>query len=175
MTADTGQQTRAMHQTAPYPQALADLVGRLRYRRHLGWRVWLEDDLQRDKPGRHSGESRGLTLVVLRTGPDTYNPDQTLRVHHYFAVPPATFDPDSWQRWLFDTLGLVDDHERMEDFALTETGDWISAAGEHVTEKTTRPYAPNHGPGRNPYVVHDYATDTHRRTSFRGDLDPGSS
>lgn len=146
---------RTMQQVAPYPEALAELVRQLAYRQSLGWRVWLDDDLQRDKPGRHSGESRGMTLVVQRCGPDTYNPADIIAVNHYFAVPPSTFDRDSWMRWLLDRLGDVDRHERMEDFVV---------AGE-------RPFAPNHGPGRNPYVVHEYATDVDRRTSFRGDVE----
>jgi hypothetical protein len=172
MTTDTGQEARTMTQTAPYPAELAEVVAQLDYRTHLGWRVWLDDDLQRDKPGRHTGESRGMTLVVQRCGPDTYNHAEIMRVNHYFPVPPATFDRDSWTRWVFDMLGLVDDHERMEDFALTERGEWMTAQGNHVTEKTTRPFAPNHGPGRNPYVVHSYATADDRRTSYRGELGP---
>jgi hypothetical protein len=151
---------RVMRQVAPYPDDLADVVARLRYRQHLGWRVWLDDDLQRDPPDTHGGESRGMTLVVQRYGPDSYHHDRMMRVNHYFPVPPATFDRDTWTRWVFDTLGLVDDHERMEDFALaTPDG-----------EAETRPFAPNHGPGRNPYVVHEYAADTDRRTSFRGEV-----
>jgi hypothetical protein len=185
---------RVMRQVAPYPDDLADVVARLRYRQHLGWRVRLDDDLQRDPPDTHGGESRGMTLAVLRHGPDTYHPadieqaarlllralagvdlpeeaaaaaaglrdalGRLLTVYHYFPVPPATFDRDTWTRWVFDTLGLVDDHERMEDFALaTPDG-----------EAETRPFAPNHGPGRNPYVVHEYAADTDRRTSFRGEV-----
>lgn len=187
-----------MTQTAPYPHALADLVERLRYRRHMGWRVWLVDDCQRDKPGRHSGESRGLTLIVQRHGPNTYRPpDPTLvedaltavseapgdlaalqalaaavragrraliTVNHYFAVPPATYNEASWQRWLFDRLGDVDTHERMEDFALAAD----EAAGPR---DWSRPYKPNHGPGEDPYRVCELATDLDRRTSFRGVLD----
>lgn len=159
--------TRVMRQVAPYPDTLASLVTRLRYRRHLGWEVWLDDDLQRDKPGRHAGEARGLTLVVQRCGHDTYDHSRTLRVNHYFAVPAATYDEQSWQRWLFDTLGLVDLHERMEDFALAPPGQ----PGDDTPDRDLhRPFAPNHGPGRNPYVVHEYATDAGRRTSYRGDL-----
>lgn len=63
-----------MTQTAPDPAELRDLVDQLRYRLHLGWLVWLEDDFQRDKPGRHAGESRGMTLVVQRAGPNSYHP-----------------------------------------------------------------------------------------------------
>lgn len=155
--------TRQMQQAAPYPDALAHLVKCLRYRQDLGWDVYLEDDLQRDKPGRHSGESRGLTLVVTRCGRDTYHPDKTIAVNHYFAVPPATYNLASWQRWLFDQLGLVDLHERMEDFAIAD-----SPGSEHVT----RPYRPVHAPGWDPYLVTVESTDLDRRTSFRGDVNP---
>jgi len=149
-----------MRQAAPYPDALADLVSRLRYRRHMGWAVWLEDDCQRDKPGRHSGESRGLTLVVQRCGPDTYHPEKVLPVNHYFAVPPATYNEASWQRWLFDRLGDVDTHERMEDFALTYADDPAAAV--------VRPYAPIHQPGYDPYTVHELSTYAEVDTDFRG-------
>jgi hypothetical protein len=152
-----------LRQRAPYPDGLAHLVKCLRYRQHMGWKVWLEDDLQRDKPGRHTGESRGMTLVVQRCGPDSYHPERTIAVNHYFAVPPATYNLASWQRWLFDRLGDVDTHERMEDFAVAD-----SPGSEHVT----RPLAPNHGPGHDPYRVCELATDEDRRTSFRGDLNP---
>jgi hypothetical protein len=141
-----------MSQVAPYPDVLADLVRQLSYREHLGWKVWLEDNLQRDKPGRHSGESRGLTLVVQRCGPDTYHPDQVIRVNHYFPVPPATFTQQSWTRWLFDQLGKVDDHERMEDFVISGS----------------RPYAPVHKPGHDPYIVHELSTWADTDTDFRG-------
>lgn len=152
-----------MRQVAPYPDALAYLVKCLTYRQHLGWEVRLEDDLQRDPPDTHAGESRGLTLIVTRCGPDTYHPQRMLAVNHYFPVPPATYDYRSWQRWLFDRLGDVDTHERMEDFAVAD-----SPGSEHVV----RPFAPQHGPGNDPYRVCEYATDTDRRTSFRGVLNP---
>lgn len=141
-----------MRQVAPYPVILDDLVRQLDYRSHMGWKVWLEGDCQRDKPGRHSGESRGLTLIVQRHGPDSYDHGRTLTVHHYFPVPPATFGEDSWTRWLFDTLGKVDDHERMEDFVI---------AGR-------RPFAPVHKPGHDPYIVHQIATREDADTDFRG-------
>lgn len=152
-------------QVAPYPDALADLVQRLHYRERQGWAVHLEDDLQRDKPGRHTGESRGLTLVVVRVGENTYPPHQVMAVSHYFPVPPATYDTRSWQRWLFDRLGDVDTHERMEDFALEYTDQ-----ADGVLPAVYRPYAPQHGPGNDPYRVCEYADDVDRRTSFRGDV-----
>jgi hypothetical protein len=197
-----------MTQTAPYPQALADLVDALRYRQHLGWLVRLEDDLQRDKPGRHSGESRGLTLVVQRCGPDTYHPvnialsarelltalaegqpvtelaaqlgdelDALRPIDHYFAVPPATFNSQSWMKWLFDRLGDVDTHERMEDFTFADPAvcdhDRLvpSRPCRACQERLTRPLAPVHGPGWDPYLLTVERTETDRRTSFRGVVD----
>lgn len=153
-----------LHQVAPYPHDLADLVRDLRYRRHLGWQVWLEDDCQRDKPGRHTGEARGMTLIVQRSGPNTYDPDEPMVVDHYFAVPAATYNRQSWRRWLFDRLGDVDTHERMEDFAFEEGGPMAGPDG------LTRPLAPCHGPGWDPYLITVERTGTDRRTSFRGDL-----
>jgi hypothetical protein len=157
-----------MQQVAPYPAVLADLVERLRYRRDLGWRVWLDDDLQRDKPGRHSGESRGLTLVVQRCGRDTYHPDRILPVNHYFAVPPATYNEASWRRWLFDRLADVDAHERAEDFAFDAKSSGVLGGMDGLF----RPFAPNHGPGEDPYRVTELTTGEARRTSFRGEVSP---
>jgi len=143
-----------MSQTAPYPQLLADLVNRLGYRSREGWRVSLAHI------DRGQG-SKGLTLIVLRVGPDTYHPERILRVNHYFPVPAAAYDARSWQRWLFDRLGDVDTHERMENFILHDTPE---------SENVTRPYAPSHGPGNDPYIVREVGTIEDQRTSYRGEL-----
>lgn len=140
-----------MHQTAPYPGELDALIEELDYRSDRGWRIWLTDK-ERD-PG-----SSGLTLVVQRCGPDTYDSANIIAVSHYFPVPPATYNRRSWQRWLFNRLGDVDTHERAEDFVI---------AGH-------RPYAPLHGPGNDPYLITELATDEERRTSSWGDLNPES-
>jgi hypothetical protein len=134
-----------MRQEAPYPHALADLVDRLDYK---GWRVYLADI------DRGQG-SKGLTLVITREGSDTYHPEKTIKVNHYMPVPPAAFNSKSWQRWLFEQFLLVERHECAEFFVID---------GE-------RPYAPNHGYGEDPYVIHDPTTDEARRTSFRNVID----
>lgn len=169
---------RVMRQEAPWPEELGKLVGALRFRQHLGWSVYLADDLQRDKPGRHSGESRGLTLVVVRQGPNTYDPSEVMRVAHYFPVPPATYNRQSWTRWLFDRLGDVDDHERMEDFAFaTDVCNHARLVparpcGPDCPGSLARPYAPNHGPGWDPYLVTVESTGLDRRTAYTGDVNP---
>jgi hypothetical protein len=144
-----------MRQSAPFPDALDALVKATAYR--PGWTVRLRD-MTRDHvdpaDDRSAELSGGLTLVITTCGYDSYHPDrgETYRVHHYFPVPPATYTEASWRRWLFEQFLLVERHEAMEFFAID---------GE-------RPYAPNHGPGHDPYTVRELADDAARRTSFRG-------
>lgn len=145
-----------MRQEAPFPDALAYLVERVAYKEH--WRLSLED-LDRDQG------SRGLTLVIRRHGPDAYHPGRMLPVNHYFIVPAASYNPRSWQRWLFDRIRDVESHEAAEFFRIAD-----SPGSEHAV----RPYAPLHSPGNDPYLVAELATDEDRRTSFRGELNPGS-
>jgi len=187
---DVVEEELPMRQEAPYPRALADLVARLEYR--PGWKFWLGHF------DRGQG-SKGLTLDVITLGYNTYRPQdgQTYRVHHYFPVPPAAFNAASWQRWLFDRLLEVERHEAMEFFAVgcaTRSADCLECA-EHPSacherhrlsepaamitlahqygacEQNRRPYAPNHGHGEDPYIVHDLTTGEARRTSFRNVLD----
>lgn len=135
-----------MRQEAPWPHELAELVDQLNYK---GWQVFLADNLDRGQG------SKGLTLVITREGPDTYHPERVIAVNHYMPVPPAAFNAGSWQRWLFEQFLLVERHECAEFFMI---------GGQ-------RPYAPNHGHGEDPYVIHDLTTDGARRTSFRNVLD----
>lgn len=43
---------------------------------------------------------------------------------------------------------------------------------EFFTIDGVKPYAPNHGPGNDPYVVRELTTDQARRTSFLGTIQP---
>ena len=117
-----------MRQAAPYPDELASLVSGLAYKEH--WRTWLRE------MDRGQG-SQGLTLVIQRYGPDSYNPGRILPVNHYMPVPPASYNRRSWQRWLFDQFLLVEQHEAAEFFVIDGH----------------RPYAPLHGPGNDPYLI----------------------
>jgi hypothetical protein len=134
-------------QQAPYPQELANLVSNCKL--NPGWTVWI-DDMVRD-----TGCS-GLTLVIKTTDFNTYHPERgrTYSVHHYFPIPPATYDRRSWQAWLFKRYQDVVSHEACEFFQIANE----------------RPYAPSHGPGNDPYLIREVGTDEDRRTSFRGVL-----
>lgn len=134
-------------QSAPYPWKLKRLVDACTYRNN--WTVHLTDEnFDRGQ------ESYGLTLVISPETVNSYNQSQPLRVNHYFTVPPAAYNEQSWQRWLFECFHQVELHECMEFFSIDGN----------------KPFAPNHGPGHDPYTVHQYSTDIDRRTSFRGDV-----
>lgn len=138
-----------MTQEAPYPDILADLISRIKYRED-----WVFTLQNRD---RGQG-SKGLTLGILIEAPDTYHPENTIRVIHYMLVPPASYDERSWRRWLFEQILLVERHEAAEFFQID---------GE-------RPYAPHHGPGNDPYIIFDHGLDEERRTSYLGVVRPGA-
>jgi hypothetical protein len=132
-----------MNQTAPSPDLLFDLVKRASYR--PGWMLMLSDI------DRGQG-SKGLTLQVYGKFPDTNHPEITINVVHYFPVPPAAYNEQSWRRWLFDRLLEVERHEAAEFFRIDGK----------------QPYAPHHGPGNDPYIIFEHGSDEDRRTDFRG-------
>jgi hypothetical protein len=132
-------------QQAPYPDTLHRLINCLEYRE--GWFFRLEQ-IERD-PG-----CNGLTLVATIRTQDDYDHNKPRSVVHYFPVPPATYNYDGWKRWLFDAIVKIETHEACEFFTLN---------GEKV-------FAPNHGPGADPYVVVQYSTDEARRTLFTGKI-----
>lgn len=136
-----------MEQRAPWPTGLANLVRTATYR--PGWYLKLED-LDRGQG------SKGLTFCVYTVGYDTYNVDagQNYRVVHYFPVPAASFNDESWKRWILDRLIEVETHEACEFLQLDGT----------------RPFAPHHGPGWDPYIVLHHGSDVDARTDFRGDV-----
>lgn len=136
---------RTMQQTAPYPEALAQLVNGLQYK--PGWTFFMSDI------DRGQG-SKGLTLKIYIVAPNTYHPEQEISVVHYMIVPSASYNEQSWRRWLFEQILLVEQHEAAEFFQIDGV----------------RPFAPMHGPGNSPYLVVEYADEVQRRTSFRGDV-----
>lgn len=82
-------------------------------------------------------------------------------MRHFFPVPVATYDARSWRRWLFDQLLRVELHEACEFFRL-----------EDRAGTADRPFAPHHGPGRDPYTVFEVGSELNVRTSFRGTVNP---
>lgn len=137
--------TEQMTQSAPYPQELAELVAACSYRK--GWHQWLSTE------GRGQG-CTGLTLVISVLTTNSYAPGEPMTVRHLFGVPAAAYNRASWCRWLFEQFLLVERHEAMEFFTIGDE----------------KPYAPNHGPGWDPYLVTQLTADLDRRTSFLGEV-----
>lgn len=136
-----------MKQIAPKPQALFDLVDKLRYK--AGWTFNLHD-IDRGQ------DCIGLTLCILIETPNSYNPEQLRQVMHYMQVPAAAYNEQSWRHWLLEQVLLVERHETLEFFEIDGV----------------KPYAPNHGPGNDPYIVFELTTDLDRRTQFTGEVKP---
>lgn len=172
---------RSLKQYAPWPAGLEALVAKARYRG--GWTFRLTTE-ERDPVDTHGAAAGGLTLTVTTQTADSYHPHicevchsvvTSYRVRHLFPVPAATYDDQGWLDWLMDCIEAVELHEAREFFRLEymELSDvWLENDSmerqeRHVIE---RPFAPNHGPGRDPYRRYSYASDTARRTSFRGVL-----
>jgi hypothetical protein len=167
-----------MRQYAPFPAVLAKLVENLRYR--PGWHFELKD-IERDHADSHGGAAGGLTFIGItgdyegpdrsfRGAMDAYHPDRPRPVYFYFPVPAATYNEASWKRWLFERILEVERHEAMEHFALVEDVPGVESPTGGAAVSLVRPFAPTHGPGDDPYIVHEYGSDTQRRTAFTGRL-----
>jgi len=121
-------------------QLLAELVATVRCK--PGWSFKLLE------------EEGALRLVITVAGYDSYNNEQRLRVAHFFPVPTATYNEKSWQRWIFEMCRRVENHE---------LGEWFK-----VGEK--RPFAPLHGPGEDPYTVHEFRDKVDAQTLQDGSV-----
>lgn len=107
---------------------LARLVAQVRCK--PGWSFRLMDD------------DGALRLVIRVAGLDSSRPDERapLSIDHFFPVPTATYNEKTWRRWVFERCRGVENHE---------LGEWFRIGSE-------MPFAPLHGPGEDPYVVHEF-------------------
>jgi hypothetical protein len=151
---------KVLKQYAPWPEPLEAAVLQFRYME--GWSFSLEDiDRDFDDSQRKRPIAGGLTFIIHVPCYDSYHPEVYRPVTHYHPVPAATFNRQSWERWLFDRLMDTIRHE--------------AAEYARFGEEERRPFAPTHGPGDDPYVLHEYSTIEQRSTSFRGEMNDGSS
>lgn len=171
-------QEKQLVQVAPWPTELEELVEAFRYK--PGWRFRLIENFPRDyEPDDHEhlmdAIGYGTTLVISsltynsygkkdlqgnNVGDYSWDDPPDYRVNHYKIVPAATFNRAAWQRWILDQCIEIEQHEACEFAQFVFDG-----VPDAVVE---RPFSPLHGPGCNPYVIHEFATDAQRRTSFRG-------
>lgn len=95
-------------------------------------------------------------LVIRVPGFDSADPDDLQRytVDHFFPVPEATFTEKAWLRWIFEMCRRLENHE---------LGEWFRLGGD-------RPFQPLHGPGEDPYTVHEFRPDVDGLTTQDGSV-----
>lgn len=114
----------------------------------------------RCKPGWFfalADEEGAKRLVITVPGHDSYNPENPLTVSHFFTVPIATYNEKTWRRWIFEMCRRVENHE---------LGEWFRIGD-------VRPFAPCHGPGEDPYTVHEFRSEVDAQTVQDGTVHMG--
>lgn len=109
------------------------------------------------KPGwtfRLVYEDEALRLVIGVTSQDAYDESRSRITDHHFPVPTATYNEKSWQRWIFEMCRRLENHE---------LGEWFRVSNE-------RPFAPLHGPGEDPYTVHEFRPYVDALTTQNGSI-----
>jgi hypothetical protein len=109
-----------------------------------GWQFGLKQQHSQQMP----------ELVISVTGPDSSDPERLLTVRHPRPVPEANYNRASWVRWLFEQCRLVEDHE---------LGEWFRVGRE-------QPFLPLHGPGEDPYMVHEFRPEVDALTTQDGSV-----
>ncbi len=98
------------------------------------------------KPGwtfRIANEDGALRLVIQIAGVNNYDHSQPFVVNHFHPVPITTYNEKSWRRWIFEQCMRTMTHE----------------IGESLNFNGVRPFAPMHGPGEDPYTVHEIRSE----------------
>lgn len=81
-------------------------------------------------------ENNYAVLYIFTYQPNTYHPERMRHTRHEFVLPVATYNRETWVRWVFDQIAKIEIHEACEAFQVN---------GERV-------YAPHHGNGWDPYA-----------------------
>jgi hypothetical protein len=114
------------------------------------------------KPGwsfRLVNEGGALRLVITIEGVDNYDPSRPLILNHYQPVPITTYNEKTWRRWIFEQCIRTMTHE---------LGESLRFGPDEV-----RPFAPMHGPGEDPYTVHEIRPEIDALTIQDGSLRDG--
>jgi hypothetical protein len=117
---------------------LADLIARASCKPGWSFRLETKDDI--------------LRMYITVLGPDTNNPCERIRIGHESLVPTATYNAKTWRRWIFEQCRRVENHE---------LGEWFKIDGK-------RSFPPLHGPGEDPYTVHEFRDEVDSRTLQNG-------
>ena len=102
------------------------------------------------------GENGAKRLVIRVEGYDSSRPSarHLMIFNHFFPVPEATYNEKTWRRWIFERCRGVENHE---------LGEWFRDGDE-------RPFQPLHGPGEDPYAVHEFRPEADGLTTQDGSM-----
>lgn len=105
----------------------------------------------------HTTEADTLELRILVKGTNNYKPEEYFPVNHCHPVPHTTYNEKTWRRWIFEQCMRTLTHE----------------VGELLNFNGVRPFAPMHGPGEDPYTIHEWRPETDALTTQDGSLRSG--
>lgn len=114
------------------------------------------------KPGwsfRLVDEDGAKRLVIKIVAFDNYDHSKPLTINHYHPVPITTYNEKSWRRWIFEQCIRTMNHELGESL--------------RFGPNEVRPFVPMHGPGEDPYTVHEWRSEADALTIQDGLLRDG--
>ncbi len=114
------------------------------------------------KPGwsfRLVDEDGAKRLFITIKGVNNYDHSEPLTINHVHPVPITTYNEKSWRRWIFEQCLRTMNHE---------IGESLRFGVEEL-----RPFAPMHGPGEDPYTVHEIRSEADALTTQSGSLRDG--
>lgn len=112
-----------------------------------GWSFFLTDD------------DGAKQLIIQIAGTNNYDHSKPFIVNHVHPVPTTTFNAKSWRRWIFEQCIRTMNHE---------LGESLRFGPDEL-----RPFAPMHGPGEDPYTVHEIRSEADALTTQDGSLREG--
>lgn len=104
-------------------------------------------------------EDGAKRLVIRIEGFHNYDHHQPFIVDHYHPVPVTTYNERSWRRWIFEQCIRTMHHE---------LGESLRFGPDEL-----RPFAPMHGPGEDPYTVHEWRPEIDALTTQDGSIRAG--
>lgn len=116
----------------------------------------------RCKPGWYFAlvdQNGAKRLVITIKGVNNYDYSQPYTVSHWHPVPITTYNEKSWRRWIFEQCIRTMNHE---------IGESLRFGPDEL-----RPFAPMHGPGEDPYTVHEWRSESDALTTQKGSLREG--
>jgi len=106
------------------------------------------------RPGEDEGT---VCLYITIRDVNNYNHLEPFTVSHVHPAPCTTFNERSWRRWIFEKCLATMNHE----------------IGEALNFNGVRPFVPMHGPGEDPYTVHEWRSESDALTTQDGSLREG--